>query len=339
MAWKYDVRGACLLDERFPLPLDAPFTATMARQQGINANQLTRLVQEGFLRRVLKGVYVATQVSDSLTLRTDALRLVVPEGGVVTDRTAGWLHGARMILAPNDHLVVPPVAVFMTAPGLRLRNDVCASGERTLEARDITTVRGIRVTTPLRTACDLGRLLHKDQAFAALDSLLGLGAFTRTDLVREVRRFRGYRGVIQLRALAPLADPRAESPGESILRLRWLEVPGLPRPEPQLAVDGPNGASYYLDLGVEALRFAAEYDGEAFHGEAHEEHDRRRRDWVERAHGYRFVVVRRHHLFGPQRQAQEMLIDGITRARAALGRKSRRVDESSRGSRAGSARW
>ena len=47
----------------------------------------------------------------------------------------------------------------------------------------------------------------------------------------EIGRFRGFRGVVQLRCLAPLGDGRAESPGESALRLHWYDA-GLPTPEP-----------------------------------------------------------------------------------------------------------
>ena len=80
-------------------------------------------------------------------------------------------------------------------------------------------VLGLRVTTPLRTACDLGRLLSRDRAFAALDTMLRLGAFDAEELWAETERFRGMRGVRQLRAFAPLADRprrvarRSRSPG------------------------------------------------------------------------------------------------------------------------------
>ena len=306
-----------LLDTAAGLPLDSPFTSATASAAGVSPNRMSRLVSDGYLRRLLKGVYVAAQVPDSLDLRADALRLVVPPEGVVTDRTAGWLLGAPSILAPNDHLTVPPVSVFMNKPGCRLRNGLAASGERGLADRDITVVRGIRTTTPLRTACDLGRLLHRDQAFAALDSMLRLGSFDRRRLLDEMGRFRGYRGVVKLRALAPLADPRAESPGESILRLRWIES-GLPHPQPQLEVAAPLG-SYYLDLGLEELRLGAEYDGEEFHGEEARQHDEQRRAWVADQHGFTIEVLRAENLFGVRRDAEQVLLAAARRARRALG--------------------
>ena len=180
--------GQPLLDGRFPLPLDAPFTAGAARGAGLGSNDLTRLVEENYLRRVVAGVYVAVQVPDSIGLRAAALRLVVPPDAVITDRTAGWLHGANMILAPGDHLAVPPVSVFVNREGARLRNRLTASGQRCLPRAHVMEVEGLLVTTPVRTACDLGRLLPRDWAFAALDSMLRLGSSGRRSSGRRRRR-------------------------------------------------------------------------------------------------------------------------------------------------------
>ena len=85
------------------------------------------------------------------------------------------------------------------------------------------------------------------------------------------------RGVVQLRALAPLADPRSESPGESTLRLRWLDLTSLPPPTPQVPITVGGVEVYRIDLGVPELRYGCEYDGEAFHAE-HERQDLLRRE-------------------------------------------------------------
>ncbi len=88
----------------------------------------------------LRGVFHFASIVDDLELRLAILRLVVPPDCVVTDRTAGWLWGANMILAPNDHLQVPPVHVF-SPPGYRLRNGLVSSGERMLSAADVASAR------------------------------------------------------------------------------------------------------------------------------------------------------------------------------------------------------
>ena len=314
------------------LDLSQPFTTRTAIGHGLSANRLAELCAAHLLVRPLRGCFHAAHLDDTLELRVRCLRLVVPEQCVVTDRTAGWLHGASMILAPGDHLVVPKVAVFHS-PGNRLRNDFSASGERRLTTRDVQMIGGLRVTTPLRTACDLGRLLHVDSAMAALDSMLRLGAFDLDELLAETGRFPGYRGVRQLRALVPLADAGSESFGESVLRLRWHQC-GVPdSPSTQVEVFGERGELVArLDLAVPAWRYAAEYDGAEFHGSDHEEHDRRRREKL-RNLGWIVDVFRREDVFGPKQNAGDRLREGAGRAKlrfhagsTSLSASSRRLD-------------
>ncbi len=296
------------------LDLSQPFTTSQARKAGLDARRIKRAVDTGLLRRPLTGVYYASSLTASLELRVACLRLVVPDGCVVTDRTAGWLHGATMTLAPNDHLDVPRVSVFHT-PGNRLRNPLAASGERMLADQDVTEVHGMRATTPIRTACDVGRLLHRDSALASMDALLRLRTFDQDDLIREVERFKGYRGVRQLRAFAPLTDPGAQSFGESVLRLRWYDASMGTYPETQIAVTHPwSGEHAFLDIGSREWRYAAEYDGEEFHGNEQREHDDDRRRWLRDECGWQIDVFRRADLFGRAHHAEQRLRSGIQRA-------------------------
>ncbi|RLV49563.1 hypothetical protein D9V37_06460 [Nocardioides mangrovicus] len=298
------------------LPDDAPFTAEQVAQVGMGDRHVTRLLMAGSLRRLVKGVYVRADVEDSLALRCAAVRLVVPDDAVVTDRTAGWLHGAEMVLAPNDHLKAPTVSAFQRRRGGRLRNDLTASGQRLMPDSDVVELMGLRVTTPLRTALDLGRLLHRDQAFAAMGQMLRVGV-DQDEALGEVRRFAGFRGVRQLRELLPLVDARVQSPPESVLHLRWLECSDLPVPELQLEVPGPRGSSFFLDLGVSRLRLGAEYDGWEWHSGERAEDDAQRRAWIRNRLGYLVLVFRREQLFGPRENV------GLTLRRAVYERTRR----------------
>lgn len=308
-----------LLDDSSPLPTTAPFTTEQARAAGIGPNQLTRLVAEGLIRRLLKRVYVAAQAPDTLELRAEALSLVVPPGSVVTDRTAGWLHGAD-VLAPNDHLQVPSVQVYREAGRARVRTALSTGGERTFMRQDLTVVRGLAVTTPLRTAWDLGRLLPRDQALGGLDAMLRLQAFSRLELLAGLERFAKQRGVVQLRELAPLADGRSQSMGESTLRLRWLDQRDLPRPALQIPILAADGREiFYLDLGIPELRLAAEYDGQRWHGPEQEEHDSQRRAWIRRERGWMIEVFRRDDVYGQHEDAGSRLREKVYAARRRLG--------------------
>ncbi len=286
------------------LPGDRPFTSHEADERGVTNHDRRLLVAAGLLRRPMRGVFCAADLEDTLEQRVAALRLVVPPDCVVTDRSAAWLWGAQMVLAPNDHLSTPAVSVF-APPGRRLRNGLTASGERMLRGSDVTEVAGLQVTTPLRTTCDVARLLHMDQAIGVMDAIAALETFTVPQLVREIERFKGYRGVRQARVLCPIVDGRADSPGVSVLRLRWYAA-GLPRPECQVEIEAPQG-SYFLDIGNRRHRMAAEYDGEEFHGEEQRAHDEARRAWARGHGGWTIYVARRHNVHGRQQDAEREL--------------------------------
>jgi hypothetical protein len=308
-----------ILGPDFPLALDRPFTAAQAQAAGLTYRNLATLVEAGLLRRLVKGVLVAAQVPDGIELRLRALALIAPPGCVVVDWTAVWLWTG--LLPPGQHLTVPPLCVFKHAGKDRLRNALCHSGERSFLADDLVELDGLCITTPLRTAWDVGRLSHRDLAISALDALLRLGSFSQDELVDGVTRFRGYRGVVQLRSLAPLADPRSQSGPESVLRLRWEDLSSLPRPVPQVPIcDDAGREIYYLDLGVPELRFACEYDGAEFHSsEEDREHDRVRRSWIEEHRGWIIEVVRKENVFGQARDVERILYEGVARARRRLG--------------------
>jgi hypothetical protein len=232
------------------LPLGEPFTVAMAARAGIGRAALDRLHRGGRMRRLLRGVYVDATVPVSTAVRARALGLVVGGSQVVVGTTAAWLHGVD--LPRVDPRAPERVEVHGRArrghPDRPVRH----------EPRDLTVVDGVRCTTPLRTALDLGRLLAPDRALAALDGLLGLGGFTHAALLAELPRFGGRSGIVQLRELAAIADGRARGAAESVLRLRWLHG-RLPTPSVGLMVR-PGGVR--LALGLDAHRFGVVVAGD-----------------------------------------------------------------------------
>ncbi|GAA1924629.1 hypothetical protein GCM10009737_27970 [Nocardioides lentus] len=265
------------LPASFPLPRDEPFTRAQALACGLGPRRLAGLCDQGLLRRPVRGVYLASEAGDSLRLRARSLSLVVPPDAVVCDRHAGWLLGAEMALAPGEHLALRPVSLFRPSGHGRVRRGLVEGGERNLRPEDVTTVHGVRVTTALRTAHDLGRVRDPRFALPAMDAVARLGHFGLPDLVAGVPRFAGMRWVSTLRAMAPLVDPRAESPPESILRMECLDA-GLGFLEPQVEVWEHGALVARLDLGCADLRLAVEYDGEDWHSSpAQLAHDRARR--------------------------------------------------------------
>lgn len=319
-------RGVDTLGPDSPLPVDRPFTASESDDLGVGTSLRRRLVERGLLRPLLRGVFVASQVEDSLKLRVHALKLVVPEHAVAVDRTAAWVHGVDALPRSAIHRM-PELDIF-SSKGSRMRRPGVASGIRGFEPRDLMVIDGLRLTTQLRTVCDLGRLLWRFDALGAIDGFLRQG-LDHALLLDEVDRFKGYRGVLQLRELAPLGDRKAESQPESALRLHWYDA-DIGTPETQIWVHDDDGTpKYRIDVGSVEVAYGAEYFGEQFHGEDDTEHDEGRIVWLE-GRDWRIDVFTRIDVYGQELVAADRLRHGFLLAERALSARHRTYIDLSR---------
>ncbi|MCW2659429.1 MAG: hypothetical protein JWP83_581 [Mycobacterium sp.] len=127
---------------------------------------------------------------------------------------------------------------------------------------DETCVRDrIRITTPARTAFDLGRRKGLTAAVIRLDALMHASELKAADVELIADRHRGARGLVQLRRVLHLADAGAESPYETKTRL-VLVGGGLPRPQTQIEVlDGWAAVVARIDMGWEEWKVGVEFDG------------------------------------------------------------------------------
>ena len=263
-------------------------------ESGIPARHIEAMRRRGELRMVFRGVYVPAEVDDSLTTRIEAAGLVLRPHQVVCDRAAAFLHGVDVYGVRE--MERRPLETCVVRGGTRTRRQGIDGRERDLAQHEIERHREVRVTTPLRTALDLGCSLPRHRAMGALDELAREYGLDRYAFERGLLRFRGRRGVLQLRDLVPLVDPRSESQRESWIRLEIVDA-GLPRPEVQWWVVEDGVALWRLDLAYPEQKVAVEYDGEEFHRRTHDqiEHDARRRHWL-RAHGWRVIAVTKDDL-------------------------------------------
>ena len=121
---------------------------------------------------------------------------------------------------------------------------------------------GRTVTTPERTAFDIGRRGAVHSAVVRLDALARATGFKVDDVLRIAKRHPHAPGLRRLEAALELVDPGSQSPRESYLRLLLIDA-GLPRPQTQIPVLGADGIPVaYLDLGWEEQMIAVEYDGD-----------------------------------------------------------------------------
>lgn len=165
-----------------------------------------------------------------------------------------------------------------------------------IDPADWCLVDGVRVTTPLRTAFDIGRMQPAWRALGYLDALAGATELDTRALARYADAQRRRRHVRQIRELAPLVDARAESPPESWVRLLMFRSE-LPTPDLQIAVPNPSGKRFArIDLGYEALKIGVEYDGEDFHSSPEQSARDERRDATLREQGWIMIRVDRRRL-------------------------------------------
>jgi hypothetical protein len=226
-----------------------PFIGSEALAAGtLNRHQLrTRY------RAVLPNVYLPRHVEASLELRSEAAWLWSRRRGVIAGAAAAAMHGAQWI--PDG---VPVELIYTnprTPPGVLTRRDNLLDNE-------IQIVEGIHVTTPERTAFDIGRRGAIRSAVVRLDALARATGFKIEDVLGVAAGHPRSPGVRRLESALELVDAGAQSPRESYLRLLLIDA-GLPRPQTQIPVFGADGMPVaYLDLGWEDRMVAVEYDGD-----------------------------------------------------------------------------
>src|SRR3954447_3085327 len=156
--------------------------------------KLRWLLAHGEIRPVLKGVYVDVRVPDSLELRADAVRLLMPSDAVACGTTAAWLHGLDTTALGTAELV---------------------EAQWTRGAVDEVDVLGLRVTSPIATAVELVMRLPRPFALSAVDAFLRSGKADRWVLRAASAAYEGRPGYRQAQAVLHFADRRAASPAES----------------------------------------------------------------------------------------------------------------------------
>ncbi|ROP43127.1 hypothetical protein [Pseudokineococcus lusitanus] len=222
-------------------------------QAGLTRGQLRASGYEHLARGVYRAAGgPALTHGDRIAVVRAALVRPVVLGGL----SAAWALGAELATADDPVVVVavPPTPDPRPREGLVVRR--CA-----LRREEVVRTALGWATTPVRTAADLLLLEPRVRAVATADAVLRAGGLPPSAVAAALAGRRGARGVAGARGLAPLLDPRAESPRESELRL-LLHDAGLPAPEVQLEVrDGDGDFVARLDLGWTAPRVGLEYDG------------------------------------------------------------------------------
>jgi very-short-patch-repair endonuclease/predicted transcriptional regulator of viral defense system len=121
---------------------------------GLVRSQISRRVTAGRLHRVHRGVYAVGHADLSREARWHAATLAGGEGSALGLLSAGTLHEISRFRSP---------LIAVVSPRLRIIEGVRVHRYRHLDPRDLTTHKGIPVTTVHRTQVDLTDVLTPHQ--------------------------------------------------------------------------------------------------------------------------------------------------------------------------------
>lgn len=235
---------------------DWPFLGSVALARGA----VTRNDLRVRYRAVHRGVYVPKDAV--LTAGIKARAAWLSTGATLAGVSAAAVLGTKWLDADAP-------AEIVRADRHSQRGIVAHSYQ--LDEDEVCLVRGMRVTSPARTAFDLGRAV--DEPVPMLDALLAATSVKPADVVALADKRPGARGVRRLRAALELVDGGAESPQESRVRLLLVRG-GLPKPETQIEFFDQFGRAFIrVDMGWREWKVAVEYDGVQHWA------DRRQRSW------------------------------------------------------------
>jgi hypothetical protein len=139
--------------------------------------------------------------------------------------------------------------------GIVLHSDRLADDE-------VCVVGGIPVTTPARTAYDLGRRPGLEMAVIRLDALMQATHLKAVEVSVLADRHRGTRGIKQLREAIILSDAGAESPQETRTRLILTRANLRPKATQIEVFDRFGIPVRRIDMGWDDWKVGVEYDGE-----------------------------------------------------------------------------
>ena len=228
--------------------MDWPFVGTEA----IAVGALTRHQLATRYTAIYRNVYIPRGEHATPVQKAYAAWLWSRRRATIVGLSAAAMHGSKWIDTRlpaelnqrNQH----------KARGLVLHNDTLADNE--VVVRD-----GIPVTTPARTAFDLGRRYGRTLAVIRVDALLQATGLKLADVDALLDRHRGTRGIVQLRQVVGLADGGAESPQETRTRLVLTDA-GLRPTHTQIEVfDRWAHHVGRIDMGDPRYKVGVEYDG------------------------------------------------------------------------------
>lgn len=221
--------------------------------EALAAKAMPERAMRSLYESVYPGVYGSGDIELMARERAQAAWLWSRRKAVIAGNSAAALLGARWVDPALDAELIhdnrhPPAGIVVHS--------------ETLLRGEVVDVDGMPVTSPARTAFDIGRWTSSRlHAVQRLDALVNATEFKIIEGGAVMAEHRGMRGLVRLRAVLPLVDGGAESPQETRTRLVLIDA-GLPTPQTQIRVCDKYGDFVArIDMGYRKLLVGIEYDG------------------------------------------------------------------------------
>lgn len=207
------------------------------------------------LQRVAPGAYANTAglTAEAIHVLQLAATLMRVDGVVASHASAAVLWGLPVRDCDLRTVHLSPESGRRGKPKSGAGHHIHA---REVGPSEMTVITGLATTDPLSTVLDCARLMDADWGVAIADASLHRGLLDVEQLTDAARRQRRTHGAARARALPRYVSPAAESPGESLLRMRLVRM-GL-TPTEQVSMPWVEG-SPRVDLLVGTL--VIEFDG------------------------------------------------------------------------------
>ncbi len=242
------------------------FTTADATSVGVGSRLLSAAVQRRELVRLRRGGYA---FADTYLRLSPEQRFLVrarleadlnPGRVALSHRAAALEHGLPLV----DHdLRLVDLARLDRQSG---RKTSTARHHETVTARELVEIGGRAVSALPWAVWEAGTCAGPASALVLVDAALHSGNTDVEELRRVGEHFAHVKGSPAVRTALALADPKAESPGESLTR--WLcHVFRLPMPDSQVEIVDASGRLIgRVDFAWEEFRHVVEFDGKIKYG-------------------------------------------------------------------------
>ena len=281
-------------------------TTAMLRAEGLSSQDVTDLVRDGVLERLIRGLY---RIAGTQCPTQDIAAALQRHPTARASYLSGlFLHGFD---------VTPPVQPQIVLPdGSSSSNRLGQLHRSPLSDLDCTRRHRLPVTTVARSLVDSAECLGVEglaqvvnegitRRLTTLDRVLGTAG--------RVERAPGRSGGGRLReVLASWTEAIKPDSLAEAAAIRMIRVDGIPAPVTQHVIEDDGEFVARVDMAWPAERVVREYDSYQWHRVDKVEDDERRRQRIE-ALGWTVAPLYRHHLVPGERAWLDDLADDLRR--------------------------